>query len=332
MANKNHSLVVEGSRHAVHNLTYPDAANRIAGTNEGKGITVTIDNLWQWAKQDDNDTLWMLSSVAPLTWIQVFTVGTIDTNATYDGFGTSPANVVIDGAEGQGDLVFKPTGARALQIDMSGTASGSTYGFSFINGSDSINIYNNTTGNMAALVQFQKFHIEADDSSEILLNGATADLNLGARATAIALNESGDEDFDSGFTADSIVGCVNEARLLTNDYTASDSESSTTSNAAQTNLKTARVMPAGNYILYWTCAAYIQSPATYCEIEIWDESAASSISISSIPNSDYLVTSGFIKVTFAVTKGISMYYRRVGGTAGQSAFIKNARLMFLEVK
>ena len=65
MATKLHSAVAGGSRHPIHQLTYPDAANRIAGTNEGTGATPKDYDV---AKQDDDDSLWLLTSAAGPTW------------------------------------------------------------------------------------------------------------------------------------------------------------------------------------------------------------------------------------------------------------------------
>jgi hypothetical protein len=116
MATKLHSQVVEGSRHAIHNLTYANAANRIAGTGEGSGINPpTADNLWQIAKQDDDDSLWMLVDESPLTWkqIPVGVSGTPTTDDTYNNFGSNPSTVVVDAAQGQG---------TALKFDMSSAA------------------------------------------------------------------------------------------------------------------------------------------------------------------------------------------------------------------
>jgi hypothetical protein len=116
MATKLHSLVVEGSRHAIHNLTYANAANRIAGTGEGSGINPpTADNLWQIAKQNDDDSLWMLVDESPLTWkqIPVGVSGTPTIDDTYNNFGSNPSTVVVDAAQGQG---------TALKFDMSSAA------------------------------------------------------------------------------------------------------------------------------------------------------------------------------------------------------------------
>ena len=68
MATKLHSAVAGGSRHPIHQLTYPDAANRIAGTNEGTGATPKDFDV---AKQDDDDSLWLLTAAVGPTWYQI---------------------------------------------------------------------------------------------------------------------------------------------------------------------------------------------------------------------------------------------------------------------
>ena len=68
MAVKLHSSVSGGARHPIHQLTYPDAANRVAGTNEGTGATPKDFDV---AKQDDDDSLWILLDAAIPTWRQI---------------------------------------------------------------------------------------------------------------------------------------------------------------------------------------------------------------------------------------------------------------------
>lgn len=83
MGTKNHSEVVKGSRHAPHNLEYTNSANREAGTNEASGITLTAANVYQIARQTDNETFWMLMDHSPIEWAQVF-IGRDTTNIDAD--------------------------------------------------------------------------------------------------------------------------------------------------------------------------------------------------------------------------------------------------------
>jgi hypothetical protein len=53
--------------------------------------------------------------------------------------------------------------------------------------------------------------IDAATSSNFTVSGATSDLTLGARGATITLNQSGDTSL-SGFTATSLVGCLNELK------------------------------------------------------------------------------------------------------------------------
>jgi hypothetical protein len=141
MTNKNHSQTLVGSRHAIHNLTYPNAANRIAGTNEGKSIVVDATNLWQVAKQDDDDSYWFLSGVAPLTWVQIATAVTADLDFGYNAF-AGPGTVNIDA----GSLTWAPAGAYDFIVDLSssddplGGEGGTYYGLYVNNGTDNFQV------------------------------------------------------------------------------------------------------------------------------------------------------------------------------------------------
>jgi len=78
MTTVNHSEVALGARHAIHNLTYADAANRIAGTNEGSSIVLAAANVYQIAKQLDDETLWILLDDSPITWKNIITADVVD--------------------------------------------------------------------------------------------------------------------------------------------------------------------------------------------------------------------------------------------------------------
>jgi len=133
MADTLHSQVRPNSRHAIHNLTYPDSADRLAGTNEGSGIVVGTSNLYQIAKQDDDDSLWMLTSIAPLAWKSIGVICDLDMG--YNLFASSPAIVHIDSAEGQGDLRFNIDSLNSFIIDLSGiVVEGTDDGFQVNNG------------------------------------------------------------------------------------------------------------------------------------------------------------------------------------------------------
>lgn len=175
MANTNHDEIGAGDIHISHNLTYPDATNRIAGTNEGSSITVTSANLYQLAKQDDNNTLWMLTGVGPITWLQINTGGTTtDTiDDTYDNYGANPANITIDNAEGQGDLKFLPTGAFSLVADISG-CTGTADGFQILNGSDDVKILYTGANTIGAGFKVDDFSVLAASGFQLSSSGASA--------------------------------------------------------------------------------------------------------------------------------------------------------------
>lgn len=71
MATKNHSEVVKGSRHAPHNLEYTTDVNRVAGTNEASGITLTADHVFMIARQTSDDSFWILLDHSPITWRKI---------------------------------------------------------------------------------------------------------------------------------------------------------------------------------------------------------------------------------------------------------------------
>lgn len=75
MAIKKHSLVTVAARHPIPQLSYADAANRIAGTNEQSGITISSTNVHSVAHQRDNDSFWILIDDSPITWAQMVTGG-----------------------------------------------------------------------------------------------------------------------------------------------------------------------------------------------------------------------------------------------------------------
>ena len=66
-----HSLLQHGARHAPSNLSYADETNRVAGTNELSSITLTSANIGQYADQRDDDSVWKLTGVGPITWLAV---------------------------------------------------------------------------------------------------------------------------------------------------------------------------------------------------------------------------------------------------------------------
>lgn len=218
MANTNHDEIGAGDIHIPYNLTYPDATNRIAGTNEGSSITVTSANLGQLAKQDDDDTLWMLTGVGPITWLQITTGGastdTIDDN--YNNYGANPANVTIDNAEGQGDLKFLPTGAFSLVADISG-CTGAADGFQILNGSDEVTILNTAANEIGAAFNVDDFSVVSESGFQ-LGGGAASGIATTAANLSIITATSGTMLLDAVAILDIDVGS-NLDIDVTNSYT-----------------------------------------------------------------------------------------------------------------
>jgi len=68
---KEHSKVVLGSRHAIHNFEYADAAARTGA------VGLTVDNNFQIARQIDTGTYWILTDYSGPTWLEISTGGAI---------------------------------------------------------------------------------------------------------------------------------------------------------------------------------------------------------------------------------------------------------------
>lgn len=170
MATKNHSVCAVGSRHAPHNLSYPDAANRIAGTNEGSGIVLSSDNLYQYAVQDDDNSVWMLVDESPITWIAInAALETDDLNDCYDNYGAVAAVVTVDGAEGQGDLRFNTSGAYSIIFNLAG-CTGTSDGLDIVNGTDHFGFIRNGANSMSLDADLEACVI--DSNASIALNPA----------------------------------------------------------------------------------------------------------------------------------------------------------------
>jgi hypothetical protein len=52
--------------HVPYNFTFADATARAAGT----GYTITSDDIGKFARQSDDNTIWMLTATTP-TWVQI---------------------------------------------------------------------------------------------------------------------------------------------------------------------------------------------------------------------------------------------------------------------
>jgi len=107
MATKLHSAVAGGSRHPIHQLTYPDAANRIAGTNEGTGATPKDFDV---AKQDDDDSLWLLTAAVGPTWYQIGGATLSITDLTLSGDLDVGGDITLTGSMAIEEECFIPIG------------------------------------------------------------------------------------------------------------------------------------------------------------------------------------------------------------------------------
>jgi hypothetical protein len=123
---KNAELCSIGNRPVPVNLEYANAANRIAGTNEqGSGKTLTTDQLYQLARQQDDDSIWMLMAITPsIVWQLVSTTGneTVGGNLTVEGTSDLQGNV----ANSTGDLTIDDNLAVTGTSDLQGNVANST--------------------------------------------------------------------------------------------------------------------------------------------------------------------------------------------------------------
>jgi hypothetical protein len=175
MTDKAHSLVNEGSRHAIHDLTYANASDRIAGINEGKGYNPPPSNkLWHIAKQDDDNSLWLCVNTSPLTWEQIVTSASGgNTDDTYNNFGANPAIITVDAAEGQTgngftwDMSGTSSDLRFFEVDLAnggdrtgGDAVSYHSGFRVVNGLDSFKINRNAANTIDVLGTLETMSIQ----------------------------------------------------------------------------------------------------------------------------------------------------------------------------
>ena len=115
MANVLHSQVALGSRHSLQNLEYADEAARLAATG------LTSDNLYQIARQQDDDSLWMLVEVSPEIWAQLWTSTTAEIDADDASFKVSVDNTsVLSMKKGGGapNLIFGYEGNNITNIPL----------------------------------------------------------------------------------------------------------------------------------------------------------------------------------------------------------------------
>lgn len=64
-----HDLEAPGSVHVPHDLEYPNASDRVAGTNEVFGHTLESRHIGRVARQNDNWTFWVLRNYDPILWV-----------------------------------------------------------------------------------------------------------------------------------------------------------------------------------------------------------------------------------------------------------------------
>ena len=117
-----HDTLDYGERHGVANLNYADAANRIAGTNEGSATVLSAANVGQYADQLDDNSTWKLTNHSPITWVGVSNNPDID--EVYHN-GTPSTDHVVDVDEGK--VVWRVSDTYGHRIETE--AAGADVGF-----------------------------------------------------------------------------------------------------------------------------------------------------------------------------------------------------------
>jgi len=192
-----HGTVLPGARHGIHNLTYPDATNRIAGTNEGNGIILAADNLYQIAKQDDDESLWMLVAVGPpLVWLEINT-GAVSTTDTFgDIYHNESGSHIIN--VNDGGIVWTHSETYSNITDLSGLT-GTISGHRIINGADYFSIIRKGVNLSDLESALQNISLNASVNLALKDQYLTASVNL---------SQSGQTALTT--TNQSIIGAINE--------------------------------------------------------------------------------------------------------------------------
>lgn len=234
MAVKQHSQVIEGARHPIHNLTYPDASDRINELNEGSGIALTSANQYQIAKQDDDNSLWQLTDTGPAVWSQLWS----SDNATVD---TDNDGLKITTNDGIGVLsMYAPSDSPNTVIGYAGNTITAEVG-NLIIGGGSLGTENSITGastgyatvigGISNIIDGDAALNPADGAASIIVGGAynTASAPLcsilgGQNNTSAGLMSSilsGEDNLVSGEAATSIGSYCNvtaEGAVAINDH------------------------------------------------------------------------------------------------------------------
>jgi len=112
-----HRTLAYGERHGVANLNYADAANRIAGTNEGSGTVLSAANVGQYADQLDDNSTWKLVSHSPITWIAVSNGGSLK-----DAYDFETGTRIIE--QDDGSIIWRPGDGYGFRTDTGSGSSG----------------------------------------------------------------------------------------------------------------------------------------------------------------------------------------------------------------
>lgn len=185
----------------------------------------------------DNANLYVRKDAAS-SWTLNASEGYGTLNDAYNDYGASPATVVVDNAEGQGDVTWDITGALSFVIDLA-NITGSADGFSVINGTDNFNLIRDNTNLISLDADLSTADIAT--SSNLILNSGGdirfTDLNRAASVwtqTYIPLSDSADDwdNFEIAFGEVSLLNALSVVGIDSSGWGGNLKTSNTTTQVA----------------------------------------------------------------------------------------------------
>lgn len=247
MADTKHSKLLNGARHALHNLLYPTETDLLNGTNEANNIVLTADNVDQIAKVATPNALYRLINHAPLTWEPLGGGGA--SSPTFNDVYNNESGVTRSITANDGSISWNLGGSSGFVLDLSSLAPEASTGLLVNNGADSHTVIKSGTDEISIISNMKLMNTNlsegynlttaygnlifvAGDPPTSTLSGvdvvltASQDVRLNADSGGniyfdargsgdIGFNQLGHVTFDTSFTAASVVGCINEVKTQT---------------------------------------------------------------------------------------------------------------------
>ena len=143
-------------------------------------IAETPDEGWALYVDAKDDDYRFIDDGSP-TWERVG--GVVNMDDVYDNFASNPATVVIDGAEGQGDLTFGPTGTYSFNVNVGGVTNVDTDGLRVYNGTDHFSLYRHASNQIALVGVLESIDLAAAAAVDIASGAASSWGVTGANLT-----------------------------------------------------------------------------------------------------------------------------------------------------